>query len=257
MSLSNNTPYSAAFYSTYANDSYRSAKVLLPVVKELIQPQRIVDVGCGVGTWLRVWEELGASSIVGVDGTYVSMDALQIKKEQFFSMDLTHPSVVPGAPFDLVQSLEVGEHLPADSAQAFVDFLCSLSSVVLFSAAIPHQGGTAHVNEQWPEYWASLFSRNSYSVFDVVRAKVWHRSEVAYYYAQNSFLFVSQEKLGAYPQLSESLSAQYPLARVHPRKWEDRVNGVPRFEHLIAAVPGSALEFATRLARRVTRARPK
>ena len=33
---------------------------------------------------------------------------------------------------------------------------------VLFSAAIPGQGGQDHLNEQWPEYWQKKFEVNGY-----------------------------------------------------------------------------------------------
>lgn len=249
-------PYDSAFYSTYADDSYLSAKALLPVVQRFVQPKTVIDVGCGVGTWLRVWNELGTSSVVGVDGGYVEPGDLQIESRSFIPMDLSAPHAIEGAPFDLAQSLEVGEHLPAAAAARFVGFLCSLSPVVLFSAAIPFQGGTSHVNEQWPEYWAELFAANDYCVADVLRPEVWNNSDIAYYYAQNALLFVNRAHLARYPVIFDScgVSGCPPLARVHPRKWEQRVKGVPRLEDLIAVVPSSLFAFATRVFRRARRA---
>jgi SAM-dependent methyltransferase len=255
--ISRKNAYTTTFFGTYAEDSYRSAKTVLPVVHELIHPARIIDVGCGVGTWLRVWEELGAARILGVDGTYVDTEALLIDKCNFVSMELINPQPVAGAPFDLVQSLEVAEHLPPDAAARFIEFLCCLAPVVLFSAAIPGQGGTSHLNEQWPEYWAKLFRSNGYEVFDVIRPKVWDCQEVAYYYAQNAFLFADKEALRQFPSLQARTvlgESTQPLARVHPRKWEERVNSVLRFEQLVAAMPKSALMFAKRGLRRVRRA---
>jgi SAM-dependent methyltransferase len=252
---SSKIPYDTSFYSRHADVSYRSAKTVLPVVQELIQPKRIVDVGCGVGTWLRAWEDLAASSVTGVDGSYVKIDALQIDKAKFIPMDLVNPGPVPGAPFDLAQSLEVGEHLPEQAASRFVKFLCSLSDVVLFGAAIPHQGGTHHINEQWPEYWAELFDQNGFSVFDVIRPKIWNNKDVAYYYAQNSLLFVNREHVEKYPRLhqKEAFSDHQPLARVHPNKWTERVNTVPNFEDLITMAPESAFIFGKRAIGRLRR----
>jgi SAM-dependent methyltransferase len=256
MMMSQNGPYTTTFFTTYVADSYRSAKAVLPVVQNLIQPGRVVDVGCGLGTWLRVWEELGASTVVGIDGNYVKRDELQVRSETFCAMDLSHPHPIKGSPFDLAQSLEVAEHLPQEAASRFVQFLCSLSPVVLFSAAIPSQGGTSHINEQWPEYWAALFDSNGYSVFDVIRPRIWDDPNVAYYYAQNALLFVNNSRINAYQALRslEGRNSPHALARVHPRKWEERVNTVPQFEQLLAAMPKSALQFARRIARRVHRA---
>jgi SAM-dependent methyltransferase len=250
--VSQNDTYTTAFYSAYVGDSYQSAKEVLPVIEELLHPKRIVDVGCGVGTWLRVWQELGASCIVGVDGSYVKPTDLLIDAQDFVSMDLTQPRPVAGAPFDLVQSLEVAEHLPPEAAARFVSFLCTLSPVVLFSAAIPGQGGTSHVNEQWPEYWADLFRANGYHVVDIVREKVWDNPAVAYYYAQNALLFVSKDCAHTVPSLI-AMDESKPLAKVHPRKWEESVKSVPRLEHLLAAMPASTSMFVKRVVRRAQR----
>lgn len=251
-------PYSNNFYATYAEKSYRSAAAILPFVKDLISPDRIVDIGCGVGTWLSAWEAMGVREILGLDGDYVDRSALLISRDRFIAMDLSEPSCLAGAPFDLAQSLEVAEHLPSASASKFVRFLCSLAPVVLFSAAIPHQGGTNHVNEQWPEYWAALFSENGYQVFDILRSKVWNNDDVEYYYAQNVFLYVDQAKLQQYPLLHAQapLFDRTSLSRVHPRRWEDMVNNInrtPKLEQLITAIPKSSLEFGKRAVRKLKR----
>ena len=54
----------------------------------------------------------------------------------------------------------------------------SLSDVVLFSAAIPHQGGENHFNEQWPDYWSQKFERRGYSVLDCLRHLIWANPKV-------------------------------------------------------------------------------
>ena len=60
--------------------------------------------------------------------------------------------------------MEVAEHLPREKASVFIDTLTKHSGIVLFSAAVPGQGGTYHVNEQWPKYWNELFSRSRLSM---------------------------------------------------------------------------------------------
>lgn len=67
--------------------------------------------------------------------------------------DLTQPLSL-GRKFDLCVSMEVAEHLPPSRADSFVADLVGLAPVVLFSAAVPEQGGTNHLNEQWPDYGA-------------------------------------------------------------------------------------------------------
>jgi hypothetical protein len=92
--------------------------------------------------------------------------------------------------FDLAISLEVAEHLPRRSASGFVRSLCQLAPIVLFSAAVPGQGGEHHVNEQWPEYWRQAFANHHFVMFDPFRPLLWHDERVAFYYRQNLFLFI-------------------------------------------------------------------
>lgn len=239
-------PYDAAFYAAQKDGSRRSAERVLPFLDRWVRPKSVVDVGCGVGTWLSVWRELGVSSVVGVDGDYVDRSLLMIEKGSFIAHDLSRPIPDLGG-FDLVMSLEVAEHLPAESAAQFVAGLTSLGPVVMFSAAIPSQGGTNHVNEQWPEYWARLFANYGYDVMDCLRREIWNDEGVEWWYAQNTFLYVRRGDLSKYPELMARCGGD-PLARVHPRMWMDVVqyalNDPRRFtlrQHL-GAIPGALTE---------------
>jgi hypothetical protein len=69
---------------------------------------------------------------------------------------------------DLAICLEVAEHLSADRGQSLIEDLCALAHVVLFSAAVPRQGGTKHINERWQSYWAAQFRERGYTAYDVV-----------------------------------------------------------------------------------------
>jgi hypothetical protein len=119
--------------------------------------------------------------------------------------------------FDLVISLEVAEHLPADCAEGFVEDLTRHGDAVLFSAAIPGQGGWHHVNEQPASFWADLFARHNYSCLDVVRPYFWSHPDVAFWYAQNTFLYIHKNSLTRYPRLAMSAAeSSWPLDMIHP-----------------------------------------
>jgi SAM-dependent methyltransferase len=148
--------FAADEYATLRTRSRSSADVVLPIVLETIPAQSVIDVGCGVGTWLAACEEHGIRDYLGIDGNGASTD-LDISPEHFRVMDLTQPFTI-GRTFDLAMSLEVAEHLPPSAATHFVKALTGLAPAVLFSAAIPGQGGTRHINEQWQSYWADLFA---------------------------------------------------------------------------------------------------
>ena len=192
----------------------------MPLVLALVKPQSVVDVGCGLGTWLSVFEELGVKEIFGIDGDHVDRSMLQISNERFTAFDLKKPIQIDRR-FDLVVSLEVAEHLPKDCAKTFVHSLTKLGPVILFSAAIPFQGGTAHLNEQWPDYWANHFNDNGYVAVDCLRKKVWQDDQVEWWYAQNMLLFCQKDYLASNPLLKEEFENTHPsqLSIVHPRKY--------------------------------------
>jgi len=160
--------YSREFYNGLQNNVLRSARRVVPIINNLIQPGSVVDIGCGLGTWLSVFREEGVDDIFGVDGHGVKQSLLTIESQQFNHWDLRQRLELDRT-FDLVVCLEVAEHLPAASARTLVKTLTGLGHIVLFSAAIPGQGGTKHINEQWPDYWANLFSEFGYRGIDCIR----------------------------------------------------------------------------------------
>lgn len=214
------TVYSNEFYETNKEGSSRSAGVVVPLVMDLVNPNSVIDVGSGVGTWLSVFEGHGVKDIIGVDGDYVDRSRLEIPKDRFIAADLREPLHLTRK-FDLVVSLEVAEHLPSDCADAFIASLTRLGDVVLFSAAIPLQGGTNHVNEQWPDYWAHHFATLGFVPVDCIRRKIWRNSDVEWWYAQNLLVFVADEMLANYPRLQHEfeLMGTEQLALVHPQKY--------------------------------------
>jgi SAM-dependent methyltransferase len=243
-------PYTADFYETYLEESRGSARTLLPHVLDMFRPASVVDIGCGVGTWLSVFQELGVAETLGVDGSYVNPSQLLINRDRFRSHDLSQPLKLDRR-FDLAISLEVAEHIPAASAQTFVDSLTELAPLVLFSAAIPHQGGDHHVNEQWPEYWLERFAKRSYVAYDCIRPLVWDDPAVAYYYAQNAFIFVHQEHVADYSVLAKLTPAAGGLSRVHPRRWLEAND--PRRQHLRPLVQALPHSLSNAVALRIRR----
>lgn len=212
--------YDREFYENQQQGSVRSARVVVPTIVNLIQPKSVVDIGCGVGTWLSVFEECGIRDYVGVDGEYVNEQMLKIPKAKYKAFDLKS-SITLNREFDLVVSLEVAEHLPPENAETFIKTLTDLGSVVMFSAAIPYQGGTGHFNEQWPDYWQNYFDKYGYVLFDALRAKIWNDEAVDPWYRQNIFLYVKENSIDNYPQLQKETEEQQslPLALVHPETY--------------------------------------
>jgi SAM-dependent methyltransferase len=212
-------PYTEEFFDSHDDGVRASAEVIVPRLLELLKPKSVVDVGCGTGTWLQVARENGIEDVLGLDGTWVLPDALEIPRDRFLPADLAAPPQLDRT-FGLVLSLEVAEHLPPSKAQDFVDYLTTLGPVVAFSAAVPGQGGAGHTNEQWPAYWAKLFANRGYEVVDCLRPDIWDDDAVQWWYAQNLLLFGRSGALNKVRALRKHPTrGRTPLALIHPRRF--------------------------------------
>jgi SAM-dependent methyltransferase len=229
------TPYDSGYFELIEEQSRSSAEAVVPLLLELLGAESVVDVGCGTGTWLEQFRRHGVEEIAGLDGEWVDRAALKVPAERFEVVDLASaPPRERG--FDLVVSLEVAEHLPPESAEGFVELLTSLGPVVAFSAAIPGQGGSGHVNEQWPAYWSERFARRGFVPFDVLRRRIWQDERVAWWFRQNLVLYVEAGRAGDYERLpSEPDREVLPL--VHPEPFEQRVREASAAAQAAAAAP--------------------
>ena len=179
-----------------------------------------------LGQNLKAFQEAGASVIRGVDGSWVNKDLLMIPSECFTQSDLSQPDLpdkIPEKHFDLTVSTEVAEHLEQQYADTFMDNLAAFSDVILFSAAIPGQGGTHHVNEQWPSYWIAKFRARGFVPVDCIRSRLWHNEDVHSWYKQNLMMFVKESALDKYPALKREAGRRV-LDAVHPVLWKARCN---------------------------------
>ena len=216
--------YSDKFYKGHHSDlSITSARKIVSVLKQYINFESVIDIGCGVGQNLMACYESGAKIIRGVDGSWVNKDLLMLPKECFTQYDLSQPNIkaaIPEQHFDLTISSEVAEHIDKKDTDTYMDNLTSFSDVILFSAAIPGQGGTHHVNEQWPSYWIEKFAARGYVPVDCIRFKLWYDKEVQLWYRQNLMIFVKENALDEYPELKRE--AEKPVIDVvHFGIWDN------------------------------------
>ena len=183
--------------------SLRSAEVVVPLLLRFVAPESAIDLGCKHGEWLSILKQHGVRRVRGLDKP-VCRPHLVIDPTEFEAADLARADAL-GARFDLALCLEVAEHLPAAAARPLVQQLTAAAPVVLFSAAIPDQGGKQHVNEQPRAYWHDLFAGCGYTPIDCLRPYIWQDDRVAWWYRQNLFLYSGPAGLTKYPLLqSES-----------------------------------------------------
>jgi len=182
--------------NTYIHTEYihnlNAPREVVPIIMELINPKSVLDVGCGTGTWLKVFAENGVENYLGVDGDFVDKNQIKIPLSKFKVHDLRQDLKLD-TKFDLVISLEVAEHLPESCAYDFVNSLVRHGEVIVFSAAIPRQGGQNHLNEQWPEYWREKFEIHGYYFHDIIRPLIWDNEKIEWWYRQNIFLIIKRK----------------------------------------------------------------
>lgn len=189
-----NTSYDEDFYNSQVSDSLRSAKVYAEYLCQFVQPNSVVDFGCGWGTWLHAFALNGVENLIGYDGSWNSQEKMINDRINFIGADLNKP-INCSTKFDLAISLEVAEHLRRESADTFIESLVRASDIILFGAAYPGQGGTDHINERPQSYWAEKFISLDYSPFDVLRPVFWGCKDVEYWYRQNSFIYIKNNTL--------------------------------------------------------------
>lgn len=232
--------YDSRFFEQADQTAVYSADGLIRHIAAVMPIRSVLDVGCGRAVWLAQWLRHGATDVVGVDGPYIDNKQLAIPPSNFQARDVTvHFSL--GRKFDLVQSLEVAEHLAAEYADTFVDNLVEHGPLIVFSAAIPGQGGEHHVNEQPWEYWRVKFASRGYEVFDFLRPRMQHDLGIYHCYRFNSLLF-------AHRSIIASLPSSIRASRVSP---ETRLaNNMPALLKMryaaVRLLPQSAVDFIAR-----------
>jgi SAM-dependent methyltransferase len=196
-------PYDESFFDAIDKSSTDSAAVVAPLVFELLHPSSVLDVGCGHGFWLQAFKRLGVDAVQGVDGPYAFGTKLVIAPEEFLAHDLRTPLGLHKE-FDLALCLEVIEHLPLKAGVRLVEEICTLAPAVLFSAAVPGQGGRDHIDEQPPWFWRQCFANSGFLRFDALRPHLIGDHRVAWWYRQNLLLFVRQDVAQQIPGLLDS-----------------------------------------------------
>lgn len=186
--------YDDNFYNMISDGSYRSAKLVVPEFLSIVKgsgldASSVVDWGCGRGAWLSAFKEEGLD-VSGFDGDYVDRNSLWIDPSEFSGIDFegNFDAYRDSGRWDVAISLEVAEHVSERNADDYVALVAQSSKlgIVLFSAAIPGQGGVGHVNEQWPDYWVDKFAIHGYKhVSDCLRWTFWEDEEVEPWYKQN------------------------------------------------------------------------
>lgn len=182
------------WYAPEIDDDQDTAKEIVNILYQLFHPASVVDFGCGLGNFIRKFKEKGVDEVLGIDGAWAqSNDLFKLTNpDEFMEADLNRSIQLPRR-FDLAICLEVAEHLPSGSADILVGNLTAASDIIVFSAAIPGQGGIHHINEQWIQYWEKKFKQKGFVIHDVLRPIIWNNERIKWWYRQNIFLVTAAQ----------------------------------------------------------------
>jgi 2-polyprenyl-3-methyl-5-hydroxy-6-metoxy-1,4-benzoquinol methylase len=208
----------AAQHFEYPEQYYnsQSAEQVLPVLFSKKKPASLLDVGCGNGSWLKVAEKLGITDLKGIDAQEQLPGEWPLPADKFELVNLQEPFDL-NRKFDMVLCLEVAEHLPEKDASNLIESLTKHSDLIVFSAAIPRQGGYMHINEQAPAYWQKLFNQSGFNTYDDIRPVIWNNEKIFWWYRQNIFIAERAGVSGGRP--SENI-----LYLVHPDNYIEKDN---------------------------------
>lgn len=147
----------------------------IPPIKYLvdkIQPNSVLDIGCGIGQYLSYFKYTSANEIIGIDG--ISEKATLLEPFEFISQNLEYNFDLKRT-FDLVICLETLEHLDEKVALGILENISKhAKKYILFSAGEPNQPGLNHINCQSIEYWLDKWGNLGWQVdeFDSISMRL-------------------------------------------------------------------------------------
>lgn len=195
-----NLLYDSDYYKCDVDDpAIRSVGTMSESIYSEFKPKSIIDVGCGTGALLDALRKRGCE-VCGLEYSEAALRLCRAQHLPVMKFNLERDLFTDQRVFDVVISTEVAEHLPARVADRYIRLLARLSSVIVFTAAPPGQGGrvgTDHVNEQPPSYWIAKFHQRGFKHHDAL-SRTWREKwkaagDVALCYYQNLMIFMKTQ----------------------------------------------------------------
>lgn len=211
-------PYSPDFYQTWLPGMIAAGDHMLGHLFKYHVFDTVIDFGAGVGAWLNGAHKHGARKLLGIEGEWVRnmrVEGLGAPVE-YLHGDLNDGGLLASLGkeerFDLAICVEVAEHVLPERSLQLVHALCQSAPTVVFGGALPRQWGNGHINCRSHRFWADIFASHGYRLVDFFRPYFWFHRHVPHWYAQNTFLFVSDQS----PQSLKDFSPPPLLDVYHP-----------------------------------------
>jgi|GEM_PF-6545625 len=185
------------YNSGYFNDDIFSTDYayLADVIVATYKPSTVIEFGCGTGNLSKSLSKLNVK-VEAIDG-YSEPDFTGANVS-FTKVDLNNEELIikhlAGRKFDIAICTEVAEHLQPSSSAGLIKQLTCSADVVIFSAAVPNQGGHGHINCQPREFWHRFFTDAGFVLKDSLRSELRKNANLAPWYVLNTLDYVSENK---------------------------------------------------------------
>ena len=195
--------YSDQFYESVTNRAEYSSRIIFSLLKNALHPKTFVDVGSGDGVWsLSALEHFESINHVEAWDLLAEKTYLDIAKKRFPSkniiskrIDFESSDYGVEMVYDLAVCLETFEHLSPSACEKLSLFFSSHTRILIFSGAVPGQGGTNHINEQPFKTWQRNLLDFGFFPLDFIRPNIQDKKNVPSYYKNNIVLWVNSKFL--------------------------------------------------------------
>lgn len=145
-----------------------------------VEPESVLDIGPGIGIWIRFWNSRGVARIHGVDLTNTAVSQLRVRfpEHTFRQEDISTQGALAVEPVDAVSAMSVLLHITDESA--FRRAMSNLAGAVrpggwavLLEPAVVHRwwgppfGPSANSRARTIEQWDSAFTAVGFDLIDV------------------------------------------------------------------------------------------
>ncbi|MGH9085210.1 MAG: class I SAM-dependent methyltransferase [Acidimicrobiales bacterium] len=189
--------YGSEYFEMVERTTAQGAVEMARSIVTSLDPRRVIDVGCGTGTLLQALGALGVEDGVGLEYASAAVESCRRRGVAVHRFDIESDDLPSGiGRADVVISMEVGQQLRPESSERYVDLLCALADVVVFSSAVPGQGDRAPRNEQPHEHWIRAFDRRGLTHDAATTARwrsEWSVQAVAPWFVANVMVFRRSE----------------------------------------------------------------
>ena len=162
----------------------RLSQAILKLIKKH-DFEYLLDLGCGMADYSKHFSRFG----IQCDAYDGNPNTKELTGGIGQVLDLSK-QIDLGCSYDVVLSLEVGEHIPATNEQKFIDNICNhATSMIILSWAVPGQAGDGHVNCQSNEYIIAEMNKRGFYLENVFTAKL-RKSSSLWWFKNSLMVFI-------------------------------------------------------------------